>query len=306
MDDPQVILGVFRSQVCAKMERNGMDRNMVEYGYNLMLYCMYAYIPAPPVSPAATLSLSGVPDGVDRISRLPERPSAPGWRRVRAVHHRCCLSPRRHRRGVQRPRGARGAFPLRPPHLQRHGRAPRRDGALALLDTLVAKGVQELVFVNRPWPIDLRLPATLFSCASLTRLCLGVFRLPDTAAVPRGARFPNLRELILSLNTMEERDLAFLLEKSPVLEFLFIMGNQAGGVRLRLVSHSLRCVQLGFSFSEDIDVVDAPRLERLFQFGELAHSHRMDTTQPRIKNSTSRIKIGHECKIWGLATLLGW
>ncbi|VAH65803.1 unnamed protein product [Triticum turgidum subsp. durum] len=133
------------------------------------------------------------------------------------------------------------------------------------LDTLVAKGVQELVFVNRPWPIDLRLPATLFSCASLTRLCLGVFRLPDTAAVPRGARFPNLRELILSLNTMEERDLAFLLEKSPVLEFLFIMGNQAGGVRLRLVSHSLRCVQLGFSFSEDIDVVDAPRLERLFQ-----------------------------------------
>uniref|UniRef100_A0A453GHL0 F-box/LRR-repeat protein 15/At3g58940/PEG3-like LRR domain-containing protein n=1 Tax=Aegilops tauschii subsp. strangulata TaxID=200361 RepID=A0A453GHL0_AEGTS len=78
---------------------------------------------------------------------------------------------------------------------------------------------------------------------------LGVFRLPDTAAVPRGARFPNLRELILCLNTMEERDLAFLLERSPVLEFLFIMGNQAGGVRLRLVSHSLRCVQLGFSFS---------------------------------------------------------
>uniref|UniRef100_M8C299 Uncharacterized protein n=1 Tax=Aegilops tauschii TaxID=37682 RepID=M8C299_AEGTA len=54
------------------MEHNGMDRDMVEYGYNLMLYCVYAYIPDPPVSPAATLSLSGVPDGVDRISRLPD------------------------------------------------------------------------------------------------------------------------------------------------------------------------------------------------------------------------------------------
>ncbi|KAF7032775.1 hypothetical protein CFC21_043917, partial [Triticum aestivum] len=228
-------------------------------------------------------------------------PSAPGRRRVRAVHHQRPLSPRRHRRGLQRPRGAPRAFPLRPPHLQHHGRAPRRDDALARHPRRQG---------------DLRLPATLFSCASLTRLYLGIFRLPDTAAVPRGARFPNLRELILCLNTMEERDLAFFLERSPVLELLFIMGNRAGRVCLRLVSHSMRCVQLGFYFLEDIDVVDAPRLERLFQFDELAHSHRMDnTTHPRIKNSASRIKIGRapnqdilsqECKIWGLGTLLLW
>ncbi|XBI68081.1 hypothetical protein VPH35_047336 [Triticum aestivum] len=309
MDDPQVILGVSRSQVCARMERNGMDRDMVEYGYNLMLYCVYAYIrtrPSPlpppsryPASPTASTASVASPKGSSATSSPASPPRTP-----RAPPHLLpdgdasgpfiigAPSPR----GVQRPRGAPRAFSLRPPHLQHHGRAPRRDGVLALLDTLIAKGVQELVFGNRPWPIDLRLPATLFSCASLTRLCLGVFRLPDTAAVPRGARFPNLRELNLCLNTMEERDLAFLLERSPVLGFLFIMGNQAG-----------RCVQLGFSFSEDIDVVDAPRLERLFQFGELAHSHRMDnTTQPRIKNSASRIKIGRECKIWGLATLLWW
>ena len=154
------------------------------------------------------------------------------------------------------------------------------------IDTLVANGVKDLVFVNRPWPIDLRLPATLFSCASLTRLYLGVWRLPDTTAVPRGARFPNLRELILCLNTMEERDLAFLLERSPVLEFLLIMWSQTGA-RLRLVSHCLRCLQLGYTHLKDIEVVDAPRLERLF-----LRNVSLPGTGKFTINSPSRIKIG--------------
>nr|XP_040258762.1 putative FBD-associated F-box protein At5g56690 [Aegilops tauschii subsp. strangulata] len=285
MDDPQVILGVSRSQVCARMEHNGMDRDMVEYGYNLMLYCVYAYIPDPPVSPAATLSLSGVPDGVDRISRLPDAvlrdivsrlPAKDAARtaalasRWRSIWRSAPLSLVDSHLlpdggasgpfiiGAPSPRAITAAVssalaahpgPFRCVHLTRGTMDEHRGEMARWIDILVAKGVQELVFVSTALGRLTCASPPLFSCASLTRLCLGVFRLPDTAAVPRGARFPNLRELILCLNTMEERDLAFLLERSPVLEFLFIMGNQAGGVRLRLVSHSLRCVQLGFSFS---------------------------------------------------------
>ncbi|VAH68561.1 unnamed protein product [Triticum turgidum subsp. durum] len=154
------------------------------------------------------------------------------------------------------------------------------------LDVLVAKGVQELVFVNRPWPIDLRLPAAVFSCASLTRLYLGVWRLSDTTAVPRGVSFPNLRELGLCWNVMEDRDLAFMLERSPVLEFLVIMASQTG-VRVRLVSHSLRCVPLGHTFLENIDVLEAPLLERLFQWQTVAGAG-----SRVMANRSFRIKIG--------------
>ncbi|KAM0881830.1 hypothetical protein ACQ4PT_032691 [Festuca glaucescens] len=156
------------------------------------------------------------------------------------------------------------------------------------LDVLAAKGVLELVFVNRPWPIDLRLPTTLFSCASLTRLYLGLWRLPDTAAVPRRANFPKLRELGLCFNVMQDRDLAFMLERSPALEILVITANQTG-LRLRLVSHSVRCVELGCAYLDDIVMVDAPRLERLFQwttFGDLSEGN------PNICQH-SRIQIGH-------------
>jgi hypothetical protein len=155
------------------------------------------------------------------------------------------------------------------------------------LDLLAAKGVKELIFVNRPWPLDLRLPTTLFSCTCLTRLYLGVWRLPDTAAVPRRATFPNLLELGLCYCVMEDRDLAFILERSPVLEILVITGSQTG-VRLRLVSHSLRCLLLGFTHLEDIQVVDAPRLERLFQsMGLGLGEHGSEDGE------SSMIKIGH-------------
>ncbi|XP_024315075.1 uncharacterized protein LOC100827978 [Brachypodium distachyon] len=84
---------------------------------------------------------------------------------------------------------------------------------------------------------------------------------------------------------MEDRDLAFMLERSPVLEFLTIVGSQTG-VRLRLLSHSLRCVQLGHTYLEDIDVVDAPRLERLFQWTTFG-------APATLRSRSSRIKIGH-------------
>ena len=176
--------------------------------------------------------------------------------------------------------------PFRCVHLTRSTMDEHRGEMARWIDTLVAKGVKELVFVNRPWPIDLRLPATLFSCASLTRLYLGVWRLPDTAAVPRGVSFPNLRELGLCMTVMEDHALAFLLERSPVLEFLLIMWSQTGA-RLRLVSHSLRCLQLALTCLQYIDVVDAPRLERLF-----LRNVSLPGTGKFTMNSPSRIKIG--------------
>uniref|UniRef100_A0A453GHT9 F-box/LRR-repeat protein 15/At3g58940/PEG3-like LRR domain-containing protein n=1 Tax=Aegilops tauschii subsp. strangulata TaxID=200361 RepID=A0A453GHT9_AEGTS len=217
-----------------------------------------------------------------------------GRRRGRAAPHRHSLSPCRHRRGVPHPRGASG--PFRCVHLTRSTMEEHRGEMSRWLDILVAKGVQELVFVNRPWPIDLRLPATLFGCASLTRLYLGLWRLPDTAAVPRGARFPNLKELGLCMTVMEDRDLAFMLERCPVLEFLVLMGSQTG-VRLRLISQRLRCVQLGHALLEYIDVVDAPTLERLF-FWEIAPPGKLKSFRKRnddnhsTMNGCSRIKIG--------------
>uniref|UniRef100_A0A453GHF2 F-box domain-containing protein n=1 Tax=Aegilops tauschii subsp. strangulata TaxID=200361 RepID=A0A453GHF2_AEGTS len=333
-DDAHVIQGISWSDMVAHMERGGMDRGMVYFGYNLILHYVYSYLPDPPVSPAAALSLSAAPspnDGVDRISRLPDavlrdivsrlpakdaaRTAAlasrwrPLWRSAPltlADSHLLpdggaggqlvigAASPRAVTAAVSRVLAAHPG-PFRCVHLTRTTMEEHRGEMARWLDILAAKGVQELVFVNRPLPIDLRLPATIFSCASLTRLHLGIWRLPDTAAVPRAARFPNLRDLGLYWNSMEDRDLDFMLERSPVLESLFILGFQSG-LRLRLVNQSLRCIQLGFSFAEDIDLVDAPRLERLFQFAELTESPKMNNGRSTRKRS-SVIKIGSAPKL---------
>ncbi|KAM3335366.1 hypothetical protein ACQJBY_029672 [Aegilops geniculata] len=326
--DQQVFLGVSWGDLLTYLKRNsGMDPELVVYGHNLVVSYVYDYIPDPPVSPIATLSLSGlpwVPDGVDRISRLPDKvlrnivsrlPAKeaartaslasrwrPIWRSAPLVLVDSHLLPDGGVRGQlvigsPSPRAVTAAVsrvlaahpgPFRCVHLTRTTMDEHRGEMARWLDILVAKGVQELFFVNRPWRLDLRLPATLFSCASLTRLYLGVWRLPDTTAVPRGARFPNLLELGLCFNAMEDRDLAFMLERSPVLEFLLIMGSQSG-VRLRLVSQSLRCLHLGLFSFDDLDVVDAPSLERLFQYNTNNNSP--------TKNRSSRINIGQAPKL---------
>ncbi|TVU11300.1 hypothetical protein EJB05_44876, partial [Eragrostis curvula] len=141
--------------------------------------------------------------------------------------------------------------------------ASHQAEAARWLQLLAVKGVQELDFINRPWPLELPLPAALFSLSSLTRLHLGIWRFPDTTALNHAAAFPHLRELFLTLVLMKDQDIAFLIERSPVLEILTIISSRTG-VRLRLVSHSLRCLQLVMSPLANIAVVDAPRLERLF------------------------------------------
>jgi hypothetical protein len=152
------------------------------------------------------------------------------------------------------------------------------------LQRIAKKGVQELAFINRPWPFSLPLPATLFSCTSLTGLHIRAWKFPSTASLPDAAGFPHLKELFLTLVTMKDRDLAFLLDRSPVLEVLTIISSQTD-VRLCLVSHSLRCLQLAMSSLGDIAVVDAPRLKKLL----LWMSRRRRTGG----NKFSRIKIGN-------------
>ncbi|CAN6170025.1 unnamed protein product [Urochloa humidicola] len=171
--------------------------------------------------------------------------------------------------------------PFRCAHLTMIHMASRQAEAARWLKLLADKGVQELAFINRPWPLDLPLPTEFFGCvASLTRLHLGVWRFPSTASLPRSARFAHLKELVLSLIVMGDRDLQFLIDRSPVLEILTIISSQTP-VRLRLISRTLRCVQLGICALADLTVVDAPRLERLLL---------LMIMNPE---KCSRIKIGH-------------
>jgi hypothetical protein len=148
-----------------------------------------------------------------------------------------------------------------------------RDVLARWFHHLATKGVDELVFVNRPWPFEkLRLPAALFSCASLRRLYLGAWRFVDTSTLPRGASFPRLQELVLGAVALEDSDLDFLLATSPVLEILAIVGS-VHKLNARLASKSLRCAQFCLATHEEVAILDAPSLERLF-FWWCLHPHR--------------------------------
>ena len=158
------------------------------------------------------------------------------------------------------------------------------------LQLLAVKGVRELVLVSRPWPLNMALPATFFGMATLTRLYLGVFAFPDTAGLPRAVAFPHLRELGLCCMAIENRDMNFVLARSPVLEILCIQSNIILKC-LSLVSRSLRCVQILEGIDLNIFVKNAPQLERLIIWSGSARDglHR-------------RVKIGHAPAL----TLLGY
>ncbi|GJN36836.1 hypothetical protein PR202_gb25733 [Eleusine coracana subsp. coracana] len=133
-----------------------------------------------------------------------------------------------------------------------------RAEATLWLQLLAAKGIQDLVFF------------------------------PGTAALPRVAAFPYLQELGLSSVAMEPGDLAFLLERCPVLEKLVLASN-LWPVCIRVQSSSLRCVEVCAGMVPEITVVHASRLERIllweaWGFGPL-------------NNLISRIKIGHAPKL---------
>ncbi|RLM75297.1 hypothetical protein C2845_PM15G01860 [Panicum miliaceum] len=128
-----------------------------------------------------------------------------------------------------------------------YGDAARRRELAHWAQTFAAKGLEELVLVNRPWPLDVPLPATLLDVATLTRLYLGLWKFPDTSALPHrgaGAVFPHLRELVLCSMEVESRDMEYLLAGSPLLENLGIVGRSKKVTRLRLGGQHLRCAQI--------------------------------------------------------------
>ncbi|KAL6841177.1 hypothetical protein ACP4OV_029146 [Aristida adscensionis] len=175
--------------------------------------------------------------------------------------------------------------PFRTVHLACCLMDEHHDSLAHWLQHLAVKGVRELVLINRPWPpilLDKHVPAAFFGMAALARLYLGFFRFPDTAALPRGAAFPCLCELALCSVTIDARDIEFVLDRSPVLEILCFEAHMFS-LRLRLVSRSLRCVQIHGSEVESVSVVDTPRLERLVLTLNLA----------RGGPSATKIKIGN-------------
>ncbi|CAN6277786.1 unnamed protein product [Urochloa humidicola] len=305
--------------------RHGLDPGTLNDYMNTVLGFLFAFLPKPPVSPAAYLSCAVATEegeGIDRISALPDGllrrviarlPAKDGARTA-------VLSSRW--RGLWRtaplvlvdthflPRGGAEGRPPRPgpashavrravnAALRAHpgpfpfvslscGFMKAVDADRAVLarwfQLLATKGVDELVLVNRPSPLaGLRLPAALFSCACLRRLYLVAWRFIDTATLPRGASFPWLRELVLGGVAMEDRDLDFLLAASPVLESLAIVGN-VKKMHARLANHSLRCAQFCLAGIEEVAVVDAPSLERLFIWQCLGHR----------RGGSIKIQIGH-------------
>uniref|UniRef100_A0A0E0CKQ3 F-box domain-containing protein n=1 Tax=Oryza meridionalis TaxID=40149 RepID=A0A0E0CKQ3_9ORYZ len=304
----------------SSMQRGGLPPEMLEVGMELMRILVGDSIPDPPVSTlprlAPTAAARAPADGVDRISRLPDEllrdvvsrlPARDGartaalstrwrgvWRSVPLALVDAHLAPEGRGGGgvVAAVSSVLAAHPgpFRCAHLTTTSMEAHRGEVARWLEALAAKGVQELVFVNRPWPLDLRLPAALFGCSSLTRLHVGVWRLPDTRAVPRGAAFPHLREMVLSCVVMEDRDLAFLLDRSPALEKLAIITCQ-DGARVRLASRSLRILQVCLTVVNYVDVVDAPRLERLMLWMTSKHRSCL-SSMVKIRNAPKLRSLG--------------
>ncbi|KAM0894103.1 hypothetical protein ACQ4PT_024681 [Festuca glaucescens] len=137
------------------------------------------------------------------------------------------------------------------------------------LRLLASKGVEDLVLLNDVDDLKLttdtvRLPTDILRCASLQRLFLAFVWFPDTDGLSHGSYvLPNLQELGMFTTGISAWDLDYVLACCPVLEKLvFVLNIMPDPVRIR--SRSLRCVLLWMSAVEEVAVVDAPLLERLF------------------------------------------
>ncbi|CAL4948918.1 unnamed protein product [Urochloa decumbens] len=131
---------------------------------------------------------------------------------------------------------------------------------------LATKEVRDLVLLDVDDSDMLRpLPDDILRCASLEKLLLGFWVFPNTAALSlRGTDvvFPFLKQLSMINANMMDHDLDHMLACSPVLEILsFTSTRYPKHIRLR--GDSLQCMLLWMSMAEELVVVDAPRLERL-------------------------------------------
>ncbi|XP_037450735.1 putative FBD-associated F-box protein At5g56440 [Triticum dicoccoides] len=134
-----------------------------------------------------------------------------------------------------------------------------------LIANLAARNIQDLILFNRPWPLDLPLPDDILSCASLTRLYIGLWRwrFPDTTTANSPA-FPNLQELGLFHTIIKDTEVDALLAHCPKLKILSFAMAYSFPSCLRIRSRSLRIVVEWLCSFDEVIVEDAPCLERLF------------------------------------------
>ncbi|XP_037432546.1 putative FBD-associated F-box protein At5g22720 isoform X1 [Triticum dicoccoides] len=290
-------------ETAAYLRRLGIDPHELDRATEqLLTYICVELLPAPPVSdaprrsifsrlliteaahepalPASADLISVLPDTLLRniVSRLPIADAArtavlaSRWRRVWLSTEPVLIDAFLRPSSSSVTAAVSGILeshpgPFRRVHLTCSHMSAHQAQLARWLQLLAAKGVHDLVLVNRPWPCDVPLPDALFSISSVVRLYIGLWKLPDTAGLRgAGASFPHLRELGICTVAMGEGDVDSMVASSPVLEILSIQGSHKG-LRLRIVSQSLRCVQICSSVVENVTVVKAPRLERLILQG---------------------------------------
>jgi hypothetical protein len=90
---------------------------------------------------------------------------------------------------------------------------------------------------------------------------------------------------------MEANDLDFVLAVSPALEILTVTGSLTP-LRARLTSHSIRSVQFCLSIMNEIAVVDAPTLERLFLWKNWNERHGLSDIKTTVKiDHVSKLRV---------------
>ncbi|KAK1615570.1 hypothetical protein QYE76_021087 [Lolium multiflorum] len=280
--------------------RHGLPPDTLTPAMNLLLNFLYAYLPQPPISTAVSLCCPADDDdnNADRVSHLPDDllrrvvsllPAKDGARTT-------ALSSRWRHLWRSTP------LLLVDTHLLPGGDAelrPARAGAASRAVTNAVSAALE----SHPGPFPFASLTCSFMdltvtdrrqlarcCASLRRLCIGAWVFPDTATVPRGAAFPNLREVLLGCTIIQDKDLEFVLAVSPVLEMLAVVGSQTQ-LHARLASRSLRCAQFCLSILEEVAVLDAPSLERLFLWRNFSQRRR------RVSKFSTVVKIAHAPKL---------
>ncbi|CAN6270984.1 unnamed protein product [Urochloa humidicola] len=303
------------ARTVADVRRQGLDPHEMELSTKILLYYVYSSLPAPPVSVVPRLSALRASDAEDRISALPfdllrnivsrlpvmdaartavlSRRWRPIWRCSPLVFADAHLLP-----GVLQGR------PHHPVRADTPGLVPTITRVLAAhpgpfrtvhlvcgyldahqrqlarwIQTLADRSLSELVLVNRPWPLEVSLPAALLGISTLTRLLAIPRHLEVPGHVRPPARLrrrtrvparPHLHELVLSAVVIEHHDLDFLLAGSPVLETLGIQGQGSmSAVRLGLDGQHIRCVQICACHVESITVKNTPKLERLMVWGSI-------------------------------------